>query len=536
MNPLEHSIILPIVAPLIGAALTLLTAEKWRRHITLGTVLLVAGASFGLLWASSTASDAHFGEAHVYRLGDWPAAFAIVLVSDRLSALMLVLTSALAVAALTFSFARWDHAGPRFHALFLLLMMGLNGAFLTGDLFNLFVFFEVLLAASYGLLLHGSGAPRVKAGLHYIAINLAASSLFLLGVGMIYGVAGTLNMASIGAAIANLSPEDRALFEGGCALLGIAFLVKAGMWPLGFWLPGAYSAASAPAAAMFAIMTKVGAYVVLRLSMLWFGPEAQASAGFGAPWLLIGGVATILFGAVGAFATPAMSRIAGFCVLMSSGALLAVIGAGAERALPGALYYLVASTLAASAFFLLIELINRARGTTAPAESEPVFDDEFLDPYKDDAQEVRFLIPATIGLLSGAFLLSTLLLAGMPPLPTFIGKFAIIAGLMPETGNAPFSTWVLIGALTFSSLATLLALTRIGIEVFWASTLSPPQMRAPEGAAIGGLLAACLLLTVFGGPATRYLAATAAWLTSPGDYIQAVLIAPPTAPSAEAAP
>ncbi len=449
---------------------------------------------------------------------------------------MLALTSALAVAALTFSFARWDHAGPRFHALFLLLMMGLNGAFLTGDVFNLFVFFEVLLAASYGLLLHGTGAPRVKAGLHYIAINLAASSLFLIGVAMIYGVTGTLNMADIAAAIPNVPLENRALLEAGCALLGIAFLVKAGMWPLGFWLPPAYSAASAPAAAMFAIMTKVGVYVVLRLSMLMFGPSAEASAGFGGPWLLIGGVATILFGAVGAFATTSMSRIAGFCVLMSSGTLLAVIGAGAERALPGALFYLIASTLAASAFFLLIELINRARGTNAPAETEAVFDDEFRDPYEDDAQEVRFLIPATIGLLSGAFLLSTLLLAGMPPLPTFIGKFAIMAGLMPETGHAPFSTWVLIGALTFSSLATLLALTRIGIEVFWASTLSPPQMRAPEGAAIGALLAGCLLLTVFGGPATRYLAATAAWLHSPGDYIHAVLTPAPAAPLAEQAP
>ncbi|MCR6643866.1 MAG: hypothetical protein NVV62_04740 [Terricaulis sp.] len=279
MNQLEHFIILPIVAPLIGAALTLVTADKWRRHITLGTVLLVAATSVGLLWASSTASDAQFGEAHVYRLGNWPAPFAIVLVSDRLSALMLALTSTLAVAALTFSFARWDHAGPRFHALFLLLMMGLNGAFLTGDVFNLFVFFEVLLAASYGLLLHGTGVPRVKAGVHYIAINLAASSLFLIGVSMIYGVTGTLNMADIAAAIPKVPAENRALLEAGCALLGIAFLVKAGMWPLGFWLPPAYSAASAPAAAMFAIMTKVGVYVVLRLSMLMFGPEAEASAG-----------------------------------------------------------------------------------------------------------------------------------------------------------------------------------------------------------------------------------------------------------------
>ena len=190
---------------------------------------------------------------------------------------MLLLTGVLASAAVVFSLARWHRAGAHFHSLFQFLLMGLNGAFLTGDLFNLFVFFELLLAASYGLALHGSGISRVQAGLHYIVVNLAASLLFLIGVSLIYGVSGTLNMADLALRIPNIAEEDRALLEAGAGILGMAFLLKAGMWPLCFWLPTTYAAASAPVASIFAIMTKVGAYIVLRLWLLLFGegPERR---------------------------------------------------------------------------------------------------------------------------------------------------------------------------------------------------------------------------------------------------------------------
>ena len=233
----------------------------------------------------------------VYRLGDWPAPFAIVLVVDRLATIMLLLTSVLAAAAVVFSLARWHRVGVLFHPLFQFLLMGINGAFLTGDLFNLFVFFEVLLAASYGLALHGSGSARVMAGLHYIVVNLVASLLFLIGVSLIYGVAGTLNMADLAARIPAIRAEDRALLEAGAGILGIAFLVKAGMWPLCFWLPGTYAAAPPPVASIFAILTKVGVYIVLRLWLLLFGEDAGASAQFGSEWLLLGGMATVAFGA-----------------------------------------------------------------------------------------------------------------------------------------------------------------------------------------------------------------------------------------------
>src|SRR5690606_29902464 len=144
--------------------------------------------------------------------------------------------------SLVYSYASWSRVAPGFHSMFQFLLMGLNGAFLTGDLFNLFVFFEVLLASSYGLMLHGSGPSRVKAGLHYIAVNLTASFLFLIGVSMIYGMTGTLNMADLAMRIVQLDQDDRALFEAGAAILGVAFFVKAGIWPLNFWLPSTYAA------------------------------------------------------------------------------------------------------------------------------------------------------------------------------------------------------------------------------------------------------------------------------------------------------
>ena len=521
-----HLVIVPIMLPLAAAALVVMIEQRALR------VALSCVATLALLVISLTLLIGVAGAdaASVYRLGDWPAPFAIVLVLDRLSAMMVALAAALALAALIFSLARWDQAGPRFHALFLLLLAGLNGAFLTGDLFNLFVFFEVLLAASYGLVLHGSGAPRVKAGLHYIAVNLGASSLFLIGVTVIYGITGTLNMADLAARIPALGGDQRALFEVGCAVLGIAFLIKAGAWPLGFWLPPTYSAASAPAAAMFAIMTKVGVYATIRATFLFFGPDAGQVGGLASPILLTGGVLTIAMSTIGMLAARSFSRVAGFSILTSSGAVLAVIGAGGQQALSGALYYMVSSTLAVGAFFLLIELLNRARGTTAPAVSTPVFDDEYRDPYEDGppSDEVGVIIPAAIALISGGFIMCALLLAGLPPLSGFIGKFAMMKGLLEEGATL---AWVLVALLTLSSFAALTALLRLGVEAIWTSAeASVPRVRGVEFAAIAGLLLACVVLTTHGQWVFDFTGDTVEWLSRSHDYVSSVLGGDPQPP------
>jgi len=530
----RHLVIVPIVLPLLAAALTLFFEERQRKiraAISFGTTSILLIVALVLLFEASD-SGPHQGAATTYAIGDWAAPFGIVLVADRLSAMMLALTSFLGLATLLFSLARWDRAGPRFHALFLLILMGVNGAFLTGDLFNLFVFFEVLLAASYGLTLHGSGPARVKAGLHYIVINLVASSLFLIGVAMIYGITGTLNMADLAVKIPLVAASDRTLFEIGCAVLGIAFLVKAGMWPLGFWLPATYSAASAPAAGMFAILTKVGAYVVIRLSLLLFGPEAGASAGFGEQFLGVGGIATIAFGTLGVLASRTMSRIGGYCVIVSAGTILAAVGIGGEAALAGALYYLISSTLGASAFFLLIELLNRARGSTAAAIVPPVFSDEFRDPYEDgtETDEVGVVIPASVGLISGGYILCALLLAGLPPLSGFVGKFAVMTGVMASEAHVSWAAWTLIGILTFSSFGMLIAFARVGIDVLWTSAdRSPPRVTAVELLAIAVLITAAVALSVEGGLAMRFVSSTSVWLHAPLDYVNAVLA--PTIPT-----
>src|SRR5690606_5305517 len=236
---MQHLPILPVVIPLVCGALLLLVRDANRRaRLTLAFVSITAQlvTAIALLCMVSGYLPTNWPNGvGVYLLGDWPAPFGIVAVVDRLSAIMLVVTATLAMAAWIYATARWDRAGVHFHPLYQFLLMGLNGAFLTGDLFNLFVFFEVLLAASYGLALHGSGRARVSSGLHYVAINLVASFLLLISMAMIYGVAGSLNMADLAARAGELSGPDRRLFESGAAILGIAFLIKAAAWPLNFW-------------------------------------------------------------------------------------------------------------------------------------------------------------------------------------------------------------------------------------------------------------------------------------------------------------
>ncbi|UEM03433.1 monovalent cation/H+ antiporter subunit D [Skermanella rosea] len=526
---MDHLTIAPIVIPLLAGTLMLLIGERRRplkAAVGISSALLqLAAAILLLLLADGAIPGADTAAVRVYRLGDWPSLFGIVLVLDRLSALMLVLTGVLGLAALVFSLAHWQRAGAHFHPLFQFQLMGLNGAFLTGDLFNLFVFFEVMLAASYGLALHGSGTARVRAGLHYVAINLLASLLFLIGVSMIYGLAGTLNMADLAGRIAGLRGEDRALVEAGAAILGIAFLVKAGMWPMGFWLPTTYAAAGTASAAIISILSKVGIYAVLRLWLLLFGESAGDSAGFGGTWLFFGGLLTIAFGSVAVLATQNMARLAGATILVSSGTLLAAIGTGQVAVTGGALFYLASSVPAIAAFFLLIELVERGRevGADVLAVTREAFG-EAEEEDLDEEEEVGVAIPATMAILGMGFIGCALLLAGLPPLSGFLAKFAMLAPLLGSGDGVPSTAWVLLAALILSGLATIVAMSRAGIDAFWASPADEvPRVQVTEIAPIMLLLALCLVLTIQAGPALRYMEATAQSLHMPRDYVRNVL-------------
>ncbi len=549
MSP--HLIIAPVLLPVLTAALMLALGEQRRETLAglnVGSCLVGLALSILLAWsvhhgaapASPGQTPGSIGTLGIYLPANWPTPFGIVLVLDRLSSAMLLLTSVMATAALIFAVARWDRIGVHFHPLFQIQLMGLNGAFLTGDLFNLFVFFEVLLAASYGLLLHGPGRQRVGAGLHYIAINLVASSFFLVGAAMLYGVTGTLNMADLAVRIPEVVAQDQAMLHAGVAILGMAFLTKAAVWPMGFWLVPAYSAAGAPVAALFSIMTKVGIYAILRLWSLGFSGE-EGTLRWGADWLVAGGLATVAFGLLGLLQARQLGRVTGFGVMVTSGTLLAAIGFNQPTVTGGALYYLLSSTMAAGAMFLLIELIDRSRLLESefpnPDDADPVpfFLDEIEPPRDtnlDEQQEALTgrVIPASTAFLGFSFLACTLLLTGTPPLSGFIGKFMMLSGLLSteEAGSAlqePVSTaaWVMLALVIMSGFAALVALSRTGIRMFWTPRDRPAaQLKVLECLPIGLLLTLCLLISFRAEPLARYLQAAASELKDPHGYVQAV--------------
>ncbi|WP_277761720.1 monovalent cation/H+ antiporter subunit D [Pseudomonas sp. A34-9] len=540
MMAMTHLIAAPILLPLLTAAIMLMLGERHRplkAKINLFSSLIGLFISVLLLqWTQTTGVPGSIG---VYLPGNWQAPFGIVLVVDRLSALMLVLTGVIGVSALLFAMARWDGAGSSFHALFQIQLMGLYGAFLTADLFNLFVFFEVLLAASYGLLLHGSGRARVSSGLHYISINLLASSLFLIGAALIYGVTGTLNMADLAMKIPLVPEADRGLLHAGAGILAVAFLAKAGMWPLNFWLVPAYSSASAPVAAMFAIMTKVGVYTLLRLWTLLFSGQAGASAFFGGDWLIYGGMATMACAALAILAAQRLERMASLSILVSAGILLSAVGFAQPNLIGAALFYLVSSTLALSALFLLAELIERSRSANEiPLEDESELlprPQESLQPPKginlDDEQKavVGQVIPWTMAFLGLSFIACALLIIGMPPLSGFIGKLSLIGALLNPLGlgtGAPISNaaWALLALLILTGLASLMAFSRLGIQRFWTPQERPsPLLRKLECAPIFLLLGLSIVLTFKAEPLLRYTQATADALNNPQQYVMAVL-------------
>ncbi len=526
----SHLIVAPVLLPLATAALMLLLGEG-RRSIKAVFNLLstVAGLLLALylLWQlQAQGQPAAFG---IYLPGNWSVPFGIVLVLDRLSALMLVLTACVGLASLLYALARWHQAGVYFHVLFQLQLMGLYGAFLTADLFNLFVFFEVLLAASYGLLLHGGGAVRVRAGLHYIAVNLVASLLFLIGVAVLYGVTGTLNMADMAVKLTLVPAGDRGLLHAGAAILAIAFLAKAALWPLNFWLPGAYGAASAPVAALFAILTKVGVYAVLRLWTLCFPADAGGSALFGSGALVWGGVITLAFGAVGMLASQQLARFAAYSVITSSGTLIAAFGFGAPVLAGGALFYLASSTLAAAALFLLVELLERSRQVELGPEQ--LDDGRALPAFTavpppginlDDEEEVLIgrAIPAALAFLGVTFAVCGLVISGLPPFSGFVAKLAMLAALLDLQRPA---AWTLFALLLLSGLMAATALLRIGMRHFWTTQARPaPRLRVVETLPIGLLLAAGLTLVLRGEATLDYMRQTAYTLHTPAAYIDAV--------------
>jgi multicomponent K+:H+ antiporter subunit D len=534
---MPHLMVAPILLPMVMAAVMLLLGEGRRTAkviLGLGSTLLGLGLSAVLL------SWAHTQGVAAYLPGNWPAPFGIALALDRLSAGMLLLTWGLGAAALLFATARWHRAGVHFHPLMQLQLMGLSGAFLTADVFNLFVFFEIMLAASYGLLLHGSGKPRIRAGVRYVAMNLAASALFLIGAAILYGVTGTLNMAELSSRLSSPTVANRTLIDTGAALLAVAFLIKAGAWPLNFWLSPAYASAAPPVAALFALLTKVGIYALVRLWTLMFagGPLA----GFGADVLFAFGVGTALLAAVGMLGSQRGAVQASWAVVVSAGTLLAAIGLADAAALGSALFYLVPSTLAASALFLVDDIILRWRAGATLADEAPFLNAalENEDINLDDEGEplVAFPFPGSTALLGLAFVACALLLSGLPPLATFVGKLGMLSAALAlrgthEGGDA--RVWVFVATLLVTGVLVLLALVRTGIHTFWAEAQRAPLgVRAAEALSVLALLGVTAALVIAAGPALKVTQAAARSLYERSAYLEAVLGADVTTRAEEA--
>lgn len=498
-----HWIVVPIVLPAVMAALIVLAV---RHDIVLQRIFSITSTVALVAVTLSLVIFANNNNPEMYALGDWPAPFGIVIVLDRLSAMMIFLTSILGLGVILFASSEWDKRGQHFHALFQFQLMGVNGAFLTGDVFNLFVFFEVLLIASYGLMLHGAGAERLKAGMQYIVINLTGSSLFLVGVGMIYAVTGTLNMADLAVQVPLVAAGDAALLRAGALILLLVFCVKAALVPVHFWLPGTYANAPAPVAALFAIMTKVGAYSILRVYSLGFGENAGDMAWLAQPYILPAAIVTLVLGMVGVLAAKRLNGLIAFSVIGSMGTLLISFALFTPQSVSAGLYYLLHSTFSGAALFLIGDLVASRRGQYGDRlNTAPVFHQS--------------------GLLAVLFFIAAIAMAGLPPLSGFIGKLQIL----DAARDSAFGVWIW-AVILVTSLMGIVGFGRAGSVLFWKSASAEGVIEV-EGAnwpvlpiiAASGMLVALVALTVFAAPIMDYLDGTAGQLFDTTDYIRAVL-------------
>ena len=497
---MQHLPILPILLPMLAGVLMLLPplSHSITRHrfFAVATMIALVFTSALLLLTS------HQQGTQMYVLGGWQPPFGIALVADRLSTMMVLLTSVLGLGAQLYACAGDDNDGMYFHPLFMFQMMGVNGAFLTGDIFNLFVFFEVLLIASYALLIHGGGKQKTKANVHYVILNLVGSSIFLFALGVLYGTIGSLNIADMAVKVPLLDVHEQALAKVGGLLLLVVFGLKAALLPLHFWLPRTYAAASAPVAALFAIMTKVGIYSILRVHTVIFGENAGELANIAIPWLWPLAILTLIMGAIGVLASPNLRLTVANLVIVSVGTLMIAIAMHRESATSAALYYMIHTTLVTGALFLLADLVSKQRGKAE-------------DRYVPARRMKRGKI---IGI---GFFIAALTVVGMPPFSGFVGKTLLLQATQGMTEMA----WVW-PTLLIAGLASLVAVSRAGTTLFWRysgeSTIDEP-ISPLKLIAVILLLSASPLWVIFGGPVTDFTNLAAAQLHDASQSVDALL-------------
>lgn len=501
---MQHLAFFPILLPMLASVILLISPfgkTKTKRRVTSVIFsILTFLASLALLLKVQASGT------QVYAIGDWSAPFGISLVADPLSILLVCLTTFLGTACVLYASAGDDDQGSFFHPLIHFLILGVNGAFLTGDAFNLFVFFEVLLIASYSLLMHGGDKKNTRAALHYVIMNLVGSAVFLIALGILYGVLGTLNMADMAQKIALLQGDDVFLAKIGGMLLLVVFALKGALLPLHLWLPNTYASAIPVVAALFAIMTKVGVYSMMRVYTLIFGEQAGELSHIAQSWLWWLAIATIVMGAMGVLASKDLRKLTANLVIISVGTLVALVSVQTVESSAAAIYYLVHSTLVTAALFLLAGLIGAQRGNV---EDRISAGPPLLQPR----------------LLGVCFLVAGIAVIGMPPLSGFIAK----VWLLETTINLEY-TMVFWPLYILASLTILISVAKAGSTVFWhqygyvIKNAEQYRVHPAQLAALIMLTASAPLLSIFAGPLSEYALGAATQLHDVSSNINLILV------------
>jgi len=489
----NYLVITPILLPFVTAVLMLLVFRRNRamqRVLSIASVLTLIGLEIALMLRLRG------GEIIVHQMGNWPAPFGIVLMADILSGIMLLLASITALAALAFGL--WDNDRERerlhFYPLFQFLLMGINGAFLTGDLFNLFVWYEVLLISSYALLTLGGSPRQLRVGIPYVALNLLSSALFLVAAAVLYGVTGTLNMADLSQQIAMLDGGRAMMAQVAAVILLCVFGTKAAIFPLYFWLPDGYPAPPVSVATIFAgIMTKVGVYSILRVFALVFRGD-----GFAATLVLPLAAATMLVGVLGAIGQTNFRRLLSFHIISQVGFMLMGIGMFTPLGIAGGVIYIIHHIMVKSGLFLISGVCERATGTSNI--------------------EAMGGLMKSFPWLAALFFIAGSSLAGVPPLSGFFAKFMVI--------KAGFDGrhWLIVGVSLVASLLTLFSMMKVWQNVFWRE--APREwMRQPRAIYLPVMLLVSfsLVLSAVAGPLFSLGMDAAKQLSQPQLYIETVL-------------
>lgn len=493
---MNNVLVLPILIPFITVAVLLFFAKniKVQRIVSTISMLSILAVSIYLAITAYTS-----GDIRVLEFGNWSAPFGIVFVGDLLSTLLVLVTSILGTVSLFYAFQTISEAREKayFYVFYFIIIIGVNGSFLTGDIFNLFVFFEVMLLASYALVVHGGTKYQLRESLTYVVINVFSSGLFVVALAWLYSVVGTLNMAHISERVAEMGQSG--ILNTIAMMLFVVFATKGALFPLYFWLPNTYSGPPSAITALFGgLLSKVGIYTIMRMFTLVFYHQPDFTHK-----LVISTIAgfTILVGAIGAVSNFDFKKILSYHIVSQVGYLVMGVGIFTPMALAGAIFYTVHEMIVKTALFLLAGVTEEVTGTS-------------------DLNKMGGLMTSHPA-LAWMFLVCGISLAGIPPFSGFFSKFPLlVAGF--EQGQ-----WVLAGVGLFVGLFTLFSMIKIFSYVYWGKQKhTPEQAKKPVGKLLLAVVPLVIMTIGLGfaaSPMYEYTLQIAEQLLNPAIYIGSVL-------------